>query len=190
MRAVHALFLVLVLLIGTAALPQAKASAAEFRGQVVGAETGEPLEGAVVVVVWDRHPYYPKMDGGYTVYRVVEELSDAAGKFAVDISPGLISFGFHSRHTVIFKPGYHPLTRTAYDKQQVLLDNSAVRLAKIRTMKEARKYTSDSSVGVSACDAVRTIWCTPRDQIANLLRLLEIQRRLFEPKSLSHFITE
>ena len=78
-----------------------------FRGKVIDTETKEAIEGAVVVVVYEKHVYGPS--GGYTsVIKVKETLTDKNGEF---FFPSYIT-GIHpfSREDyadfIIYKPGY------------------------------------------------------------------------------------
>ncbi|PYM22715.1 MAG: hypothetical protein DMD78_13780 [Candidatus Rokuibacteriota bacterium] len=79
-----------------------------WRAQLVDAETGQPLEGAVVLALWDKRTFgWPHPDRNY--HDVDEVVSDADGRFIIparDVS---------SRHpfekiigpiVTIFKPGY------------------------------------------------------------------------------------
>ena len=81
----------------------------EFRGQVIDAETKEPIEGAVVVVVYKKHSLISGPGGGYTsVIKVKEALTDKKGEFKFPpyttlIQPNSIE---DNVEFIIYKPGY------------------------------------------------------------------------------------
>ena len=53
-----------------------------FKGKVIDAETKEPIEGAVVVVVYKKHSLISGPGGGYSsVIKVKEILTDKNGEF-------------------------------------------------------------------------------------------------------------
>ncbi len=79
-----------------------------YKGKVIDAETKEPIEGAVVVVVYRKENFgYPA--GGYkTIVNVKETLTDKKGEFYFSSYTTLIqplSMGTFTTF-IIFKPGY------------------------------------------------------------------------------------
>jgi len=88
------LFLVMILV--------ASSCNAEITGTVVDAETGEPIEGAVVLVEWIITKGLPGMSYGET-YEVKEALTNKEGK--VNISDVLSPF-VRSPRVTIYKKGY------------------------------------------------------------------------------------
>lgn len=84
-------------------------AAGPWKGKVIDVETKEPLEGAVVLAVWDR--YYRTPTGGSTYfYEAKETLTDKDGKFEIpsytpiNLLP-IISY-IEGPKFIIFKPGY------------------------------------------------------------------------------------
>ena len=78
-----------------------------FRGKVIDTETKEPIEGAVVVVVYEKHVYGPS--GGYTsVIKVKETLTDRKGEFFFpSYTTGIHPFSREEEAGfIIYKPGY------------------------------------------------------------------------------------
>src|SRR5436309_3524558 len=61
-------------------------AAAIYHGTVVDEETGAPLQGTAVTVVWSRRPVVA-MDGPEYFHEAREAVADAKGGFAVDVSP-------------------------------------------------------------------------------------------------------
>ena len=78
-----------------------------FRARVIDAETKEPIEGAVVVVVYEKHVYGPA--GGYSnVVKIKEALTDKKGEFFFpSYTTGIHPFSREDyAKFIIYKPGY------------------------------------------------------------------------------------
>lgn len=76
------------------------AGTSEISGTVVDAETGKPIEGAVVLVEWTKTKGFGLT---YTEsYKVIEVLTDKEGKFAIQ---GVSAF-FVTPYLTIYKKGY------------------------------------------------------------------------------------
>jgi hypothetical protein len=81
----------------------------EFRGKVIDVETKEPIEGAVVVVVYKKHSLISGPGGGYTsVVNVKETLTDKKGEFHFPSYTTVIQPNSVEDYTefIIYKPGY------------------------------------------------------------------------------------
>lgn len=80
-----------------------------FQGKVIDAETKEPIEGAVVVVVYKKHTLISGPGGGYTTeIKTKETLTDQKGEFHFSsyttvIQPNSIE---DYAEFIIYKPGY------------------------------------------------------------------------------------
>src|SRR3989338_7708901 len=80
----------------------------EFKGKVIDAETKEPIEGAVVVVVYNKHTLISGPGGGHSsVIKVKETLTDKKGEFYFPsyttlIQPNSIE---DNAEFIIYKPG-------------------------------------------------------------------------------------
>ncbi len=114
-------------------------SSPETRGQVVEADGGRPVEGAIVVARWDWLNYRAALENsGFYAFgdavHVGETLTDRGGRFAIP------SWGPKSRvggkmdeeapNLIVFKSGYEPL-------QRVLAGDATLRLKKFTgTQKE------------------------------------------------------
>ena len=59
-----------------------------YHGTVVDADTGEPIEGASVTVVWDRSVYITIESAAY-FHNARETLTGKDGSFSVDAFPGI-----------------------------------------------------------------------------------------------------
>jgi hypothetical protein len=81
----------------------------EFKGKVIDAETKEPIEGAVVVAIYEKHTLISGPGGGYSsVIKVKETLTDKKGEFHFPpyttlIQPNSIE---DTVEFIIYKPGY------------------------------------------------------------------------------------
>ncbi len=151
-----------------------------YHGTVVDAETGEPLAGAVITMIWCRYSIFA-MDRVYYFHNAREAVADARGQFAVTAFPG-IDWGA-TTHTesrpeiAINMVGYWPVTRYSHENlERELLAGTVVRLRKLSTPLEKRgplglaSAPSPSGTGqFLACGA-------PRDRTPNLVRVLEAQR--------------
>ena len=81
----------------------------EFRGKVIDADTKDPIESAVVVVVYNKHTLISGPGGGYTsVIKVKETLTDKDGEFHFPSYTTIIQpFSKEDlAEFIIFKPGY------------------------------------------------------------------------------------
>jgi hypothetical protein len=80
----------------------------EFRGRVIDAETKEPIEGAVVVVLYYKRPLIGGPGGPNSyIFNAKEILTDNNGEFHFSSYSSLILFTEDAGTTFIFyKPGY------------------------------------------------------------------------------------
>jgi len=94
---------------------QSFAAAGRYHGTVLDADTGQPIEGASVVIVWYRTALFafPTGDAPEHLHAVRETVTDASGRFAVsawrdiDWNP---STHVKTPIIVIYEPGYEPLS--------------------------------------------------------------------------------
>ena len=88
-------------------------AAGPWKGKVIDAETKKPIEGAVVLAVWDRN-YRTPTGGSSYFYEAKEVLTDKDGRFeipsyiTINLLP-LISY-IEGPTFTIFKPGYGDFT--------------------------------------------------------------------------------
>jgi hypothetical protein len=179
-RSVQVLIFVLTWLLANFALPTSRSDAATFHGQVVDASTGEPLEGAVIAVIWHRYPYVYLMDPVSVFQKAVETTSDADGKFAVDAAYGWFPFTFKTRRTVVFKPGYRPILDSVSDSEgdKPLFKEQVLRLEKLRTGNHLKEFTTYGDFDISHCGPSYSSYCVPENRIKHLTRLLQLQRKI------------
>ncbi|MGH7795891.1 MAG: hypothetical protein ACREQ2_13540 [Candidatus Binatia bacterium] len=178
-RALFVVVLVAVLSLGF--VSPGLVCAKTYHGQLVDAETGEPLEGAVVVVVWHTEPRIA-MDPPEYFHDAKEALTDAQGKFRLEASPAINWNPFMAikdPNIVIFKPGYEPfallrtLTRQGFksfeDVDQALRKGTTIKLPKLKTTEQTRKFADASAMGIGDLSV---------EKVPNLTRLLNIQRKM------------
>ena len=102
--------IVLLLIVALAVLfgPRAAGAAGPWKAQVVDAETGQPLEGVVVLMYWIKYTGGPAGWAGGEFYDAEEAVTGPDGRFVV---PSRWVFTLNpfkkvTRDMVIFKPGY------------------------------------------------------------------------------------
>jgi hypothetical protein len=143
----------------------------------VDAETGEPLEGAVVVMVWYAPVLDPRcMDSCSKFHDAIEALSQSDGTFLVDFSRPWLA---HRTAVEIYKPGYRVVGfGTPSIEGKGLPDEPVVRLMKLKSL---RDYMDDH-VQFSVCFSQPkdwSRWCVPPDKIPNYMRLHRLQWKIF-----------
>lgn len=155
-------------------------SAQTYRGRVVDAETGQPLEDAVFVIVWSKKPRVT-MDGPEYCHSAKEALTDAKGEFSVDGSPGIdwnpFTYIVKNPSVVIYMAGYGPfpvghVKETPQDEMQKAMMGAGVviKLPKLKSQQEMRRYTGPGDLQILSD--------TPNEEMPNLVRLINIQRKL------------
>lgn len=80
-----------------------------FSGKIIDAETKEPIEGAVVVAIYQKDPIISGPGGGSpSIIKVKEALTDKNGKFSISAYTTLIKpLSLENRvDFIIYKPGY------------------------------------------------------------------------------------
>ena len=149
-----------------------ESNAATFEGQVVDAETGEPLEGAVIAIMWHRSRLTPHMDGASSYFfSATETITDAQGKFVIDSSPGLVRLVSYHHHTVaVFKPGYHLSGGHFNNADQPIFEEPTIRLIKKNSLesRSADRWPEFRYIGFDV----------PKEKIKNLTRLQAIERKI------------
>lgn len=100
------LLILALLLVGlTAAAPAAET----YHGRVLDADTKQPLQGAVVTVIWMKYPF-GSTEGVSDFHGAREAVTDADGRFSIDATPPRKWNPFRALHRrpeiIVFKPGY------------------------------------------------------------------------------------
>jgi hypothetical protein len=120
-----------------------------YSGRIIDAETKQPIEGAVVLVIWDMSTFTP--GGGVSIYYDAKEaLTDKNGRFVV---PRLISLALNPlyylddiTHITIFKPGYGYFPEyqvspkvTPIELVRVLKNHPTIELQRLKTMEDRKR---------------------------------------------------
>ena len=129
-----------------------------YQGRVVDEETGQPLAGAVVTVVWFRSPIVG-MEGTRDFQSAQEAVADSDGKFYLPVSPGSnwnpFNYTRKEPEIVIYHPGYEPTWagwmvrnkfRSTIDLAQALKKGATIKLPKLKTKEDLIKFTNISSL--------------------------------------------
>ena len=110
-----------------------------FRGQVVDAETGQPISGAHVMVMWVREP--PSLHVTEQLYDAQETVTDANGRFELTRETRLLTAFVRRPEIAVFSPSYMmqapevtPTGGSAY------VDPTVVRMRPLKTRAERCKY--------------------------------------------------
>jgi hypothetical protein len=171
------LVLTIALLWGSAWLAPAAAEEkwGPFRGRIVDAETGQPIQGAVVLMIW-YELVYAVVQTNMEFYDAKEAVSGPDGTFEIPrLSPPFFTFRIYRPSWTLFAPGYE-FHRQVVTPQtgQALVAPTVIEMRRLKTREERLKnlpsipgafYSADPSGG-----ALRKI--APREKIANFLRVL------------------
>lgn len=139
-----------------------------FRGKVLDADTKEPLEGAVAIVVWHRPD--PTTLGHTGIFvEAFETLTDPQGEFTLpaftSVNPSVEPPNFR-----IFKPGYGSYPKFHTRAQGTLRDSArqpaVVELPKLKTREERLKVYDAICLGLAR---------VPDQKIPNVVRLNTIE---------------
>ena len=153
---------------------------ANYHGRAIDADTGKPIEGAVVMVEWHKRAIY-SMDGGGIFHNVRETLTDVDGRFSMDASEGInwnpLTY-VQAPRIIAFFPGYLPFTPAypeaigikggLYEIAEALEKGAVIKMTKLKSDLEIKKYTTPTDLGPLRA---------PYSKIPNTIRLLNIHRK-------------
>jgi hypothetical protein len=165
--------LVVACVAGAIVLWPSSAGAVTYR--VVDETTGEPLEGAVVVIVWHRAAFH-----GVTPYHVMERVSGVDGTFSATVFPGLTLLQVR-RHVLVYKPGYRPRIERTRERDAPLFGQPEIALTKVTSLEEARSQRP-GDLGVRVCDGGRDPACVSPARVPELMRRLAIHEKVYHPR--------
>jgi len=149
-----------------------------FRGRVIDAETKQPLEGAVVLAVWENKT--PGVAGyGYSYLDSEEVLTDENGRFIVGRHPptSLVPAWVYGPRIDIFYPGYgsYPINHVSPPvplggeeelRERMAKEGLTIELPRLKTRAERLKVIR----GALPLEV-------PRKKIPNLMRLINIESK-------------
>jgi hypothetical protein len=164
----------IALLLTTGIFGASETQAASLRGKVLDAETGEPLEGATIIVVWYRPIFALCMESCSKFYDAVETLSDSDGHFTIDLSKPFLA---HREVSQIYKPGYRITGFETSSNESKSVPNPVVRLMKLKSMQDHVRQNAIFSI----CDPApkdEDERCVPRHKIPHTIRLEELHRKI------------
>ena len=152
-----------------------------YHGQVVDEETGAPLAGTVVAVIWGNSSYLGQEAGPREFLNAQETVTDSKGDFTLTVSAGFNRQLFtlvSDPWIVMYQPGYEPLVKDYFQRRgfetvdalvAALKSGMTVKLRKLRK-EEIYKYA----------DTGRVVWPvdTPLERIPNLMRAINLQRKV------------
>lgn len=171
-----AVVLAAVVVVGLAGVPAcAREKWGPFTGRIVDVETGQGIEGAVVLAVWTK--VFPTVAGTVSeFYDVREVVSDAAGHFEIPRrDPPFFTLNIRTPDFTFFAPGY-ALVRWVVTPEngEVLIDATVIEMRKLRTREERlRSLPSIPSVFFVADQPdgrIRKV--APRENIVNFLKAM------------------
>ena len=152
------LFLALLIVWHVGAHPLISHGADLYQGTVVDEESGQPLAGAVLTVVWYRRPIIG-LGGTRDFLSAQETVADTDGKFSLVASPGIdwspFTYVEKEPKIVIYQPGYEPtwagwMVRNKYNNgiefADALKKSVTIRLRKLKTKEDLIKFTNISSL--------------------------------------------
>ncbi|MEE8265758.1 MAG: hypothetical protein V3R62_05370 [Acidiferrobacterales bacterium] len=141
-----------------------------YRGQLVDAETRQPLEGAAVFFHWDREVYGSPGGPVSKFLKAKEVLTDKEGRFYI---PWFIGISAHPFAIVrwqpsfnVMYPGYRPERGEITPRDgKAFRDPTVIPMRKMRTRKERLDY-----IGGLAPSSV------PNEAMPNFIRLMNMER--------------
>ncbi len=147
-----------------------------FRGQVVDVETGQPIAGAAVLVIWWKGILNP-VQGAEKFYDAREAVSDAEGRFEVPrLRPPFFRLGILPPRLTYFAPGYKPVAEVVTPPDgELFVAPTVVQMQRLKTREERRNANWHLPPGG-----------VPHEKMPNLLRALnrELSGKETEPYSL------
>lgn len=174
-------------------LPGGIATAGQYHGTVLDADTGQPIERAAVVIVWYKTALFafPTGDAPEHLHAVRETVTDASGRFAVSAWRGIDwnpSTHVKPPIIVIYKPGYEPLApgftpRRAFhsieDFERQLRRGTTIRVPKLKP-----ECVREHALVMGVEELL--IHDVPAARIPRLLRLISSQRERCGLEPLRH----
>ena len=150
-----------------------------FHGTVVDAETGKPIADAVVVFEWvKRHRL--GMDGPEYVQNVQEVVTDAAGRYSVEASPGInwnpITY-LYRLDVVIFAPGYKPAAPAFVVIKGAEYTMDTLAALEMGTVTRLQPLTPSSRIRQMLDPGVLGIADDARHRVPKLTRVINEERR-------------
>lgn len=111
-----------------------------FRGQVVDADTGQPIAGAHVAVVWIREP--PSLHITQWFYDAQETVTDAEGRFEIPRRTRLLTAWVRGPDVHVFAPRYlwEQAPEVTPADGQPYVDPTVIKVRLLKTPEEQCKF--------------------------------------------------
>lgn len=120
-----------------------------FRGLVVDAETGKPIAGAHVMVMWERDNPNP-VHWTQSFYDAQETVTDANGRFEIPRERRVLTVLVSEPRFGAFAPGYLPETEEVTPTGgRLYVDPTILKMRPLKTREERCKY-APGSPGIAA----------------------------------------
>lgn len=140
-----------------------------FRGRIIDVETGEPIAGVAVLVVWWEHVPNP-VQGQRKFFDSRETVTDTEGRFEVPrFSPPFFSFRILRPDIMLFAPGYveqSEIVTPPPPNGQPFVDPTEIRMRRLTTRQELRDKSRSRPSSV------------PDDKMPGLIRAINIERTM------------
>lgn len=163
---VHALWLTGLLLGCTTRAPaEALEKWGPFRGQIVDVETGKPIAGAVVLVVWWEDVPNPIQQAS-KFYDTREGVTDANGRFEVPrLTPPFFTFRIRQPQVTYFAPGYVPHGEVVTPPDgKPFVAPTVIQMRRLKTREELLKKSRGYPSGI------------PEEKMREFLKVINIER--------------
>lgn len=137
----------LLLVLAACAAVQARENWGPFRGQLVDVETGQPIAGAAILVVWWEAIFSPTGHPTEQFYEARETVTDAEGRFEVPrLSVSFWKLGIQPGQVSYFAPGYAPHAEVVTPPDdQPFLAPTVVQMRRLKTREERLERLSFAS---------------------------------------------
>lgn len=109
-----------------------------FRGQIVDVETGEPIAGAVAIVIWRQQDDPNPVQMKSKFFDAREAVTDADGRFEIPRRPPpFFSFRIFDPGITYFAPGYQPVAEVVTPPDgQPFVAPTVVQMQRLKTKAE------------------------------------------------------
>jgi len=159
--------LLLLLLLGLGGPAAAEEKWGPFRGKIVDAETGQPIPGAVVLMIWYKL-VYAVVQTNMEFYDAREAVSGPDGTFEIPrLSPPFFSFRIYRPSWTLFASGYE-VQRVVVTPPtgQALVDPTVIEMRRLKTREELVQKSRARPGEV------------PDDRIPEFIRAINIERKM------------
>ena len=136
-----------------------------FRGQLVDVETGQPIAGAVILVVWWKAVFSP-VQTNREFHDARETLTGPDGHFEVPrYPPPFFTMQFFRPDVIYFAPGYGPDTEVvAPPDGEMFVDPTIIKLRRLKTREERIRVQDSYPPSIPARNMPRLLEALNRER--------------------------